>query len=96
MDALDQVGGSPPSLWPTLMRRARHRRTHRHTTHYDDCGCKSRNYDKRIVKLAHQVEKLSWMVEYMDQCNIYDQGRCPDQLVTIEGAEAAWLAENQQ
>jgi len=62
-------GGTPPTLWQRL-----------HTHHHDDCGCKSYGYKKRIERLARQIEKLSWMIELMDQ----EPG------ITSEGAEYHW------
>jgi len=53
-------GGTPPSLWLD-------RNYHQHITHYMDCSCSSNQYELRIRRLADQVEKLSWMLELMDQ-----------------------------
>ena len=76
---LDQQSGSPPSLWPPLMRAARYRRANP-----DPDGL-------RITRLCRQVERLSWLLLYMETCNHYDQEGCADKLVTLEGAEQEWL-----
>lgn len=80
MDALDQVGGTPPSLWldPDY---------HRHITHHMDCGCSSHQYELRIRRLADQVEKLSWMLELMELNN-------QDPYINLDGAEERWQHEH--
>lgn len=74
------VGGTPPQIWKKF-------------TH----GAKGEMWaglvrdQVRIARLCRQVEKLNWMVEYMGLCNIYDQPESNSMLVTVEGAEEAWL-----
>lgn len=69
-------GGTPPTLWLD-------RDYHRHITHHMDIGSKSSQYKLRIRRLADQVEKLSWMLEYMDEDT--DFNHC-----TMKEAEEAW------
>lgn len=71
-------GGTPPQLWKTL------------TTGTSSVMWRGLLRDQvRIARLCRQVEKLNWMLEYMDgePTDVFYTGRGP----SIEEAEAAWL-----
>jgi len=55
MDALDQVGGTPPQIWKRFEAGR----------HLPVQGGLVRD-QVRIKRLARQIEKLSWMLELMD------------------------------
>lgn len=70
-------GGTPPTLWPN-------RQAHQHTTYFS-CGCRrTREYERRVERLAKQVEKLSWMLELMDEWKD----------INLEEAELKWQYEH--
>lgn len=48
--------------------------------------------NERVAPLARQIEKLSWMLEWMENENIEDTGQGNVILCHIEDAEKAWLA----
>ena len=70
-------GGTPPTLWQD-------RSHHRHITHHMDCRSSSNQYELRIGKLAKQIEKLSGMLELMDQ----------EPAINLEGAAYQWQYEH--
>lgn len=71
MDAHDQVGGTPPKLWD--MKKVR------------PLIWNGLFRDRvRIRRLCRQVEKLSWMLELMDQ----EPG------INLEEAELQWQYEH--
>lgn len=72
-------GGTPPQLWMQFTAKAK------------TVLWRGLLRDQvRIARLCRQVERLSWMVEYMDDCNRADQCHVGLALVTLEGAEEEW------
>lgn len=57
----------------------------KHTTHHDDCGCKSAKYEQRIIELENLCRKLVEVVEdfmpNIGKCVLQDYGRLNDALI---------------
>lgn len=77
MDAQDQIGGTPPILW-----RKRKNYTVQ-VMNYSTFAVKAA-LDRRIKRLAAQVERLSYIVELMDF----------EPNIGLEEAEQQWLYAN--
>jgi len=68
-------------LWPNVVLN---RDGHQCITHHMDDGYSKLAYETRIVKLARQVEKLSYMLDLMD---VYSS-------LSMEGAAREWQREH--